>query len=68
MNERKEFISNNSIANWLSLLIQWEGWYTMSMYCSVCGDELEPEEEMEGICESCKLAASGQISTDEVEP
>ena len=41
----------------------------MSMYCSVCGDELEPEEEMEGICESCKLAASGHISSaDEVEP
>ena len=38
------------------------------MYCSVCGDELEPEEEMEGICESCKLATSSHISTDEVEP
>jgi hypothetical protein len=40
----------------------------MPMYCSICGDELEPEEEMEGICESCKLATSGQVSTDEVEP
>ena len=40
----------------------------MPMYCSVCGDELEPEEEMEGICESCKLAASGQTSADEIEP
>jgi len=39
----------------------------MSIYCSVCGDELEPEEEMEGICESCKLATSEQISADEVE-
>ena len=39
----------------------------MSMYCSICGDELEPEEEMEGICESCKLASSEQISADEVE-
>jgi predicted amidophosphoribosyltransferase len=40
----------------------------MSIYCSVCGNELKPEEEMEGICESCKLAASEQISSDEVEP
>jgi predicted amidophosphoribosyltransferase len=39
----------------------------MSLYCSVCGDELEPEEEMEGICESCKLAASGEAHSDEVE-
>jgi NMD protein affecting ribosome stability and mRNA decay len=38
------------------------------MYCSVCGDELEPEEEEEGICESCKLAASGQANVDETEP
>ena len=44
------------------------GWYTMSMYCSVCGEELKPEEEMEGICESCKLATSNHISADEVEP
>ncbi len=40
----------------------------MSMYCSVCGDELKPEEEMEGICESCKLAASGNMNGDELEP
>jgi hypothetical protein len=40
----------------------------MPLYCSVCGDELEPEEEMEGICESCKLAQGGHASTDELEP
>jgi predicted amidophosphoribosyltransferase len=40
----------------------------MPMYCSVCGDELEPEEEMEGICESCKLAASGDMNSEEGEP
>jgi NMD protein affecting ribosome stability and mRNA decay len=40
----------------------------MPMYCSVCGDELEPEEEEDGICESCKLAAAGQSTTEEVEP
>jgi len=68
MNERKEFINDNSIANLPLSLTQREGWHTMSMYCSVCGDELEPEEEMEGICESCKLATSSHISTDEVEP
>jgi hypothetical protein len=27
----------------------------MTLYCSVCGDELDPEEELDGICESCKL-------------
>lgn len=40
----------------------------MPMYCSVCGEELKPEEEMEGICESCKLSASEQTSADELEP
>jgi hypothetical protein len=40
----------------------------MTMYCSVCGDELDPEEEDgDGICESCKLAKSGQLTTDETE-
>ncbi len=38
----------------------------MTMYCSVCGDELEPEEEEDGMCESCKLSQAGHAS-DEVE-
>lgn len=25
-----------------------------SMYCKICGDELSPEEEAEGICKICK--------------
>jgi hypothetical protein len=40
----------------------------MPMYCSVCGDELKPEEEEEGICESCKISKGGHASTDELEP
>jgi len=40
----------------------------MPMYCSVCGEELEPEDEEEGICRSCKLAASGQSPAEEAEP
>jgi len=40
----------------------------MTQYCSVCGGELAPEEEEEGICESCKLAQHGTFTTDEVEP
>jgi NMD protein affecting ribosome stability and mRNA decay len=39
----------------------------MTMYCSVCGDELKPEEEEDGMCESCKLSQSTHPS-DEVEP
>jgi len=39
----------------------------MTQYCSVCGDELEPEEEQEGICESCKLAQGHEPSVDDVE-
>jgi len=26
------------------------------MYCNICGDELEPEEEEEGICWNCQSA------------
>lgn len=39
----------------------------MTQYCSICGDELEPEEEQEGICESCKLSQGEEPSTDEAE-
>jgi len=28
----------------------------MTMYCEICGEELEPEEEAEGICEKCKAS------------
>jgi hypothetical protein len=40
---------------------------SMAQYCSVCGDELEPEEEQDGICESCKLAQGETPSSDEHE-
>lgn len=39
----------------------------MPMYCSNCGEELKPEEEMDGICESCKLAASEQNGSEDFE-
>lgn len=28
----------------------------MTLYCVICGNELKPEEEEEGVCESCKLS------------
>ena len=28
----------------------------MAEYCEICGEELSPEEEDEGICENCKIA------------
>jgi len=28
----------------------------MTMYCEICGEELAPEEESEGICENCKIS------------
>ena len=40
----------------------------MAEYCSECGEELKPEEEGEGICESCKLSASNALHTDDIEP
>ncbi len=38
------------------------------MYCSVCGDELAPEEELEGICQSCKISQGVHDTADEIEP
>ena len=28
----------------------------MAMYCETCGEELDPEEEAEGICKKCKIS------------
>ena len=28
----------------------------MTTYCEICGEELDPEEESEGICENCKTS------------
>ena len=30
----------------------------MTRYCEICGKELEPEEEEDGICENCKISQS----------
>jgi len=42
----------------------------MTSYCSICGEELAPEEEAQGICESCKLSQSQDHAEDidEIEP
>lgn len=39
----------------------------MALYCTMCGDELAPEEEHEGICESCKLSHGDGLAADETE-
>lgn len=39
----------------------------MTEYCSICGEELGPEEELEGICESCKLNKSYDFAIDDEE-
>jgi len=33
----------------------------MTHYCKICGEELAPEEEFEGICKNCKLAKSHEL-------
>ena len=35
-----------------SIDIKWNG--VMAHYCEICGEELEPDEEYEGICKKCK--------------
>lgn len=41
----------------------------MNEYCSMCGEELAPEEEEDGICQSCKLSKSQQFEDlDDIEP
>ena len=38
----------------------------MSEYCEICGDELSPEEEYDGVCEKCKKSQkSGESGEDE---
>lgn len=37
----------------------------MATYCEICGDELDPEEESEGVCDSCKISRSKQHDHDD---
>ena len=38
----------------------------MPEYCEMCGEELNPEDEVEGICENCKIARDAKkIEEDE---
>jgi|GEM_PF-966965 len=39
----------------------------MTTYCEICGEELSPEEEDEGICENCKTSKKNQIKDEEDE-
>ena len=32
----------------------------MTKYCEICGDELSPEEEDEGICQNCKASQKNE--------
>jgi hypothetical protein len=36
-------------------------------YCSICGEELKPEEEDEGICENCKINKHNSLLGDDLE-
>ena len=41
----------------------------MAEYCKICGEELGPEEEFEGICENCKISRQGSdYDEDYVDP
>ena len=37
----------------------------MSEYCEVCGEELDPEEEFEGICRNCKKSQQSEEKDEE---
>lgn len=37
----------------------------MTEYCSICGDPIEPDEEIEGICRNCQASI---ISSDDIPP
>lgn len=36
----------------------------MVMHCKICGDELNPKEEDEGICEICKESRQNDEEDD----
>ena len=40
----------------------------MTMYCEICGEELSPEEEREGICENCKLSRNQNQDEEYIDP
>ena len=37
----------------------------MAEYCEICGEELSPEEEEEGICASCKASRKNEFKEDD---
>lgn len=39
----------------------------MAKYCEICGEELDPEEENEGICENCKTSRNEEPNSEEEE-
>lgn len=32
----------------------------MTEYCEICGNELDPDEEEDGICENCKNSSNDE--------
>jgi hypothetical protein len=41
----------------------------MTEYCSICGEELAPEEEEDGICTSCKVSKNQKLDDmEDLEP
>lgn len=39
----------------------------MTRYCEICGAELDPEEEEDGICEECKNSRHSDEDEEEYE-
>ena len=37
----------------------------MTAYCEICGEELDPEEEEEGICQNCKATKKQEYTSGE---
>jgi len=37
----------------------------MTVYCEICGEELAPEEEEEGICQTCKATQKQEYKPEE---
>ena len=37
----------------------------MTEYCEICGEELESEEEFEGICKNCKNSQQSEEKDEE---
>jgi len=39
----------------------------MTEYCEICGEELDPDDQLEGICKSCKLSKEADVEYEKDE-